>query len=53
MTPEFVRKAHQSGKDVHVWGKVDEKEEMIRLRDLEVDNIITDHPDRWIEFLNQ
>jgi len=53
VTPEFVRKAHQSGKDVHVWGKVDEKEEMIRLRDLEVDNIITDHPDRWIEFLNQ
>jgi glycerophosphoryl diester phosphodiesterase len=53
VTPEFVRKAHQSGKEVHVWGKVDEKKEMIRLRDLKVDNIITNHPDRWVEFLKQ
>jgi len=53
VTSEFVRKAHKAGKEVHVWGKVDEKQEMIRLRDLKVDNIITDHPDRWAEFLYQ
>ena len=53
VTPEFVHKAHESGKEVHVWGKVDDKEEMIRLRNLKVDNIITNHPDRWFEFLNQ
>jgi glycerophosphoryl diester phosphodiesterase len=53
VTPEFVHKAHKSGKEVHVWGKVDDKEEMIRLRNLKVDNIITNHPDRWFEFLNQ
>ena len=53
VTPDFVRKAHQSGKEVHVWGKVDDKEEMIRLRNLKVDNIITDYPDRWFKFLNE
>ncbi len=53
VTTDFVRKAHQSGKEVHVWGKVDDKKEMIRLRNLKVDNIITDYPDRWFQFLNE
>ena len=53
VTPDFVRKAHQSGKEVHVWGKVDDKKEMIRLKNLKVDNIITDYPDRWFKFLNE
>ena len=53
VTPEFVKRAHQSGKEVHVWGKVDEKKEMVRLKNLKVDNIITDYPDRWITFLNK
>ena len=50
---EFVEKAHKSGKEVHVWGKVDDRKEMIRLRDLKVDNIITDYPDLWLEFLKE
>ena len=53
VTPEFVKSAHQSGKEVHVWGKVDEKKEMVRLKNLKVDNIITDYPNRWITFLNK
>ena len=53
VTPEFVKRAHQSGKEVHVWGKVDEKEEMKRLRKLKVDNIITDYPDKWRKFLSK
>ncbi len=52
VTAEFVEQAHQTGKEVHVWGKVDKPEEMIRLRDLQIDNVITNHPDRWREFLN-
>ncbi|MEA3286049.1 MAG: glycerophosphodiester phosphodiesterase family protein [Candidatus Marinimicrobia bacterium] len=52
VTAEFVEKAHKAGKEVHVWGKVDKPEEMIRLRDLKIDNVITNYPDRWREFLN-
>ena len=53
VTKEFVEKAHKSGKEVHVWGKVDDRQEMIRLRDLKVDNIITDYPDLWLKFLKE
>ncbi len=53
VTAEFVEKAHKAGKEVHVWGKVDKPEEMVRLRDLKIDNVITNYPDRWREFLNQ
>jgi glycerophosphoryl diester phosphodiesterase len=53
VTADFVKKANQAGKEVHVWGKVDDEKEMIRLRNLKVDNIITDYPDRWIKFLNE
>jgi len=51
VTAEFVEKAHKAGKEVHIWGKVDDPEEMIRLRDLKIDNVITNYPDRWREFL--
>jgi len=53
VTADFVKKANQAGKEVHVWGRVDNEKEMVRLRNLKVDNIITDYPDRWIKFLNE
>ena len=41
---EFVEKAHQAGKEVHVW-TVNEPEDMKRMMDYGVDNIITNRPD--------
>ena len=52
-TADFVKRAHAAGKEVHVWGKVDKPEEMVRLRDLGIDNVITNHPDKWREFLER
>ena len=53
VTEDFVKQAHTAGKEVHVWGKVDKPEEMVRLRDLGIDNVITNHPARWRAFLNK
>ncbi len=53
VTAEIVAQAHKAGKEVHVWGKVDNPDEMERLRDLKIDNVITNHPDRWRKFLNE
>ena len=53
VTKEFVEKAHAAGKKVHVWGKVDEPEEMERLYKLKIDSPITNHPDRWRTFLSE
>ncbi len=52
-TKEFVEKAHAAGKEVHVWGKVDEPEEMVRLYELNIDSPITNHPDLWRTFLRE
>jgi glycerophosphoryl diester phosphodiesterase len=41
VTPQFVRAAHDSGLQVHVW-TVNRREEMARLLDLGVDGIVTD-----------
>jgi len=40
---EFIRRAHQTGKTVHVW-TVNEPEAMRRMIDRGADNIITDNP---------
>ncbi len=49
---EFVEKAKQNGKEIHVW-TVNKTDEMQKLIDLNVTNIITDFPDRLKALLNK
>jgi glycerophosphoryl diester phosphodiesterase len=42
--PDFVARAHEKGREVHVW-TVDAVEDMDYLADLEVDAIITNRPE--------
>ena len=45
LTPGFVRAAHDRGLEVHAW-TINEESDMQRMRELGVDGIITDYPDR-------
>jgi len=45
VTDMIVKKAHEVGKEVHVW-TVNTKNELLRMKAIGVDNIITDYPDR-------
>ncbi len=42
-TPSLIRRAHEAGKEVHVW-TVNEPEVMLRMIERGVDNVITDDP---------
>ncbi len=44
VTDKLVQNAHNAGKEVHVW-TVNKEEEMGKMIDLGVDNIITNYPD--------
>lgn len=52
VTPEFVRRAHALGKQVHVW-TIDDPATMAELLDLGVDGIVTDRPDLALEVLRR
>ena len=45
ITPEFVARAHERGLKVFAW-TVNEPEDIARMKELGVDGIISDHPDR-------
>lgn len=47
ITPGFVRAAHGRGLKVHAW-IINEESDMLRMRELGVDGIISDYPDRLL-----
>ncbi|MEO8399618.1 MAG: glycerophosphodiester phosphodiesterase family protein [Ignavibacteriaceae bacterium] len=48
---EFVKKAHENGKEVHVW-TVNEPDEMKKLITLGVESLITNYPNKLNEILD-
>lgn len=50
LTPAFIEAAQSRNIQVHAW-TINEVEDMQRIRDLGIDGIITDYPDRLIEVL--
>ena len=48
-SPGFIKDIQNQGKEVKIWTLDDPQ----KTPDLPVDGIITDHPDLWIQFLNQ
>ncbi|MHC4944964.1 MAG: glycerophosphodiester phosphodiesterase family protein, partial [Planctomycetota bacterium] len=47
---DLINEAHRAGKEVHVW-TVNKASDMARFIDLGADNLITDHPARAVELL--
>ncbi len=52
VTPRFVRRAHETGLQVHVW-TVDDPDEMRTLLEIGVDGIVTDRPDVLRDVLDE
>lgn len=52
LTPRFIEDAQKRNLEVHAW-TINEKEEMQRLLEMNIDGIITDYPDRLIEVLGR
>ncbi len=52
VTPRFVRRAHETGLQVHVW-TVDDPDEMRMLLEIGVDGIVTDRPDVLRDVLDE
>ncbi|WP_372996758.1 glycerophosphodiester phosphodiesterase [Marinobacter sp.] len=52
VTSAAVARAHQNGRELHVW-TVNQPEDMERFIDMGVDNIITDRPDVLRDILNR
>ena len=50
--PTFVDAAHSKGLEVHPW-TINDLDEMRRLIAMDVDGIITDHPDRLVDVLQE
>jgi glycerophosphoryl diester phosphodiesterase len=52
LNSEFIKKAKENGKEVHVW-TVNEESEMKRIIDFGVTSIITNYPDRLKKILDE
>jgi glycerophosphoryl diester phosphodiesterase len=52
LTPRFIEDAHKRNLEVHAW-TINEKEDMQRLLEMNIDGIITDYPDRLMEVLGR
>ena len=52
LTPRFIRDAQNRILEVHAW-TINEKEDMQRLLEMNIDGIITDYPDRLMEILGR
>ena len=50
VTPRLIEAAHAHGVEVHVW-TVNDPADMLRLVDMGVDGIVTDHADLALETL--
>ncbi len=51
-TPSLIRRAHEAGKEVHVW-TLNEPEVMLRMIERGVDNVITDDPGLLVRVMEE